>query len=277
MAPPRILFKLLVLLACCVMTSNIIQAQDFSNKGKDFWVAYTGHIDGLNSRMALYLTSEYNTSGTVEVNGNIIPFTIIAYKVTTVQFTNTSTPNNSVAYNSQSEGIVGNKGIHIISLNPIVAYAHILNAARSGSTLVLPTNVLGREYIVASYKTGGNTTNQRYSEFAVIATEDNTTIEVTPTDKDLNSVRQAGVVFPVTLQKGEVYQYQSNGDLTGTYIKSVATSTSPCKRIAVYSGSTWTALGCINVNSGDNLYQQLFPSSSWGKTYYTSPAIDKLE
>ncbi len=271
---PRHLSIFLLILVGSLFTSTILYAQDFSNKGKDFWVAYTGHIDGLTSRMALYLTSEYNTSGTVEVNGNVIPFTITAYNVTTVQLTKTTTPSNAVAYNDQSEGIVGNKGIHIISLNPIVAYAHILNAARSGSTLVLPTNVLGREYIVASYKTVGST-NQHYAEFAVIATEDNTTIEVTPTDKDLNSTKQAGVPFQVLMQKGEVYQYQSTGDLTGTAIKSVATSTSPCKKIAVYSGSTWTALGCTTASSGDNLYQQLFPSSAWGKTYYTSPAINK--
>ena len=145
--PPRYIPIFLWIFVGSLVTSTQLFSQDFSNKGKDFWVAYTGHIDGLTSRMALYLTSEYNTSGTVEVNGNVIPFTITAYNVTTVQLTKTSSPSNLVAYNEQSEGIVGNKGIHIVSLNPIVAYAHILNAARSGSTLVLPTNVLGREYV----------------------------------------------------------------------------------------------------------------------------------
>jgi gliding motility-associated-like protein len=271
----RFLHIFIFLLICSVLSTSVVYSQDFSNKGKDFWVAYTGHIDATTSRMALYLTSEFNTTGTVSVGGFNIPFTIKAYTITTVQLTNASTPSNSVAYNAQVEGIGLNKGIHITSGLPIVVYSHILNAARSGSTLVLPTNVLGREYIASSYKSVGNTAG-RNSEFAIIATEDNTTIEITPTDKDANNLHVANTPFQITLlNKGDVYQYQSAGDITGTQIKSIATSTSPCKRIAVYSGSTWTALGCSAASSGDNLYQQLFPTSSWGKTYYTAPAIGR--
>src|SRR6185295_10752238 len=135
-------------------------AQDFSNKGKDFWVIYTGHIDGTTSRMALYLTSDQNATGTVSVAGNTINFTVTANQVTKVQFTNSSNPSNAVCYNGQTTGIGTNKGIHILSDHPIVVYSHILNSARSGSTLVLPTTVLGRQYYVSSYGSvpgnGGN-------------------------------------------------------------------------------------------------------------------------
>jgi hypothetical protein len=34
-------------------------------------------------------------------------------------------------------------------------------------------------------------------------------------------------------------------------------------------------MGCSNANSGDNLYQQMFPFSSWGKIYYTAPFKNK--
>jgi gliding motility-associated-like protein len=34
-------------------------------------------------------------------------------------------------------------------------------------------------------------------------------------------------------------------------------------------------MGCSGAGSGDNLYQQLFPTSSWGKHYYTSPSINR--
>ncbi len=249
-------------------------AQDLSNKGKDFWVAYAGHIDGTTSRMALYITSDQNASGVVDVNGTTTQFTVTANQVTTVQLTNSSTPGNTLAYNSQVEGIGLKKGIHITADKPVAVYAHILNAARSGSTLVLPTNVLGKEYYVASYKssTSGQT---RRSQFNVVATLDNTTVQITPTQADGNGQHPANVPFTITLSKGDVYQYQSDEDLTGTYIKSIGTVGTSCQPIAVFSGSTFTSMGCPSASSGDNLYQQLFPFASWGKTYYTAPFISR--
>ncbi|HSU27936.1 MAG TPA: PKD domain-containing protein [Chitinophagaceae bacterium] len=267
---------LLQALFTCLAVSPTCHGQDFSNKGKDFWIIYTGHVDGTTSRMALYLTSDQNATGTVNVAGSIINFTVTANQVTTIRITNTSVPSNSLVYNGQTVGIGTNRGIHVVSDHPIVVYSHILNAARSGSTLVLPTNVLGREYYVSTYASilGGGGAVRR-AEFAVCATQDNTTIEITPTATDATSVHPANTPFQVTLNTGDVFQYQSadQGDLTGTYIKSIATATSPCKPIAVFAGSTWTAMGCASAGSGDNLYQQLFPFVSWGKEYITAPFI----
>jgi gliding motility-associated-like protein len=257
-----------------VLTFCGIYAQDLSNKGKDFWIAYAGHYDGTTSRMALYITSDQNASGVVDINGSSIPFTVAANQVTTVQVTNSSTPSNFLAYNGQVEGIGAKKGIHVTADKPVAVYAHILNAARSGSTLVLPTNVLGKEYYIASYKST-TPSNTRRSQFDVVATMDNTTVQITPTQADGNGARQANVPFTITLSKGDVYQYQSDEDLTGTYIKSIGTTGSSCQPIAVFSGSTFTSMGCPSANTGDNLYQQLFPFGSWGKVYYTAPFISR--
>ena len=254
--------------------SASVSAQDLSNKGKDFWVAYAGHIDGTNSRMALYITSDQNATGTVDINGNSASFSVVANQVSIVQITNSSLLNNSLAYNPQVEGVGIKKGIHILSDKPVVVYAHILNAARSGSSLVLPTNVLGKEYYVSSYKstTSGSV---RRSQFEVIATVDNTTVQITPTNADANGLHPANVPFLVTLSKGDVYQYQSDEDLTGTYIKSIGIPGAPCQPIAVFSGSSFASMGCPGAGSGDNLYQQLFPFGAWGKVYYTAPFISR--
>lgn len=263
----------LSLLFVLLLATNNVSGQDYSNKGKDFWIIYTGHIDATNSRMALYVTSDVNATGTMSVNGSSVPFTVTANQVTTLRLTNSSTPNNSLAYNSQTAGIGTNRGVHIVTDTPVVVYSHILNAARSGSTLVLPTNVLGREYFVTSYPSVSGANSR--SQFAVVATEDNTTVEITPTRADANNTYPANVTFPITLNKGDVFQYQSanNTDLTGSFIRSVATPGSPCKPIGVFSGSTFTTMGCPSAGSGDNLYQQLFPIASWGQTYITAPFI----
>src|SRR5688572_8766089 len=92
---------------CCTA-----DAQDVSNKGKDFWIAYAGHIDGTGSRMALYITSDQNANGSVAVNGSLITFSVAANQVTTVQLTSSTTPANAIAYNGQVEGIGSKKGIH---------------------------------------------------------------------------------------------------------------------------------------------------------------------
>lgn len=249
-------------------------AQDLSNRGKDFWVAYAGHIDGTKSRMALYITSDQNASGQVAINGNTIPFSVTANQVTTVQLTSTSNPSNALAYNGQVEGIGVQKGIHITADQPVAVYAHILNAARSGATLVLPTNVLGKEYYVASYKSATAGSDKR-SQFEVVATMDNTTVQITPTQADGNGNHSANTPFLITLSKGDVYQYQSDEDLTGTYIKSIGTSGTSCQPIAVFSGSTFASMGCPSPGSGDNLYQQLFPFGAWGKVYYTAPFVSR--
>lgn len=267
----------LFLFSFLLLIDQKLHGQNFSNKGRDFWVAYTGHIDSTRSRMALYISSQVDTKGKVEVNGVTQDFVVKANTITTVQLTSTSSPiSNTIAINTQYEGVGINRGIHITADNNVVVYAHILNAARSGSTLVLPTNVLGREYIASSYQSNNSTGNSlRNTEFAVIGIQNNTTIEVTPTASDVNGLHPINTPFTVILNKGDVYQYQSTGDITGTKIRSIATNTSTCQQISVYSGSTWTSMGCTNASSGDNLYQQLFPINAWGKTFLTAPAANK--
>src|SRR6185369_2911007 len=100
-----------------------------------------------------------------------INFTVTANQVTTVRLTSSTSPSNSVAYNGQIVGVGSNRGIHIVTDTPVVVYSHILNAARSGSTLVLPTNVLGREYFVSSYPSNTSGMASRRTEFAVCAAE----------------------------------------------------------------------------------------------------------
>ena len=119
------------------------------------------------------------------------------------------------------------------------------------------------------------------SYFTIIAVEDNTTIEITPSANTTNGWG-AGTTNSVTLNKGQIYQVLGtvNGttgvDLTGSLIKSVASgSGGGCKRIAVFSGSGKISIGCSNANTSDNLYQQLYPTGSWGLKYLTIPSYNR--
>ncbi len=260
---PLLLFILLLIALvpiCAWAQSNT------TNKGTEFWTVWMDHIDGTNSNMSLYITGDINTSGTAAaVDGSFsIPFTVTASQVTVVTI-----PNSAFL---GSEGTF-NKGIHITSAQNIVVYAHIYANDRSGATLVLPVNAMGKDYYSINYKQQSPVYNGRsgVSAFCVIATEDSTTVQITPT-ATLTGGETANNTYTITLQKGQVYQGLATADLTGTHIKSVSTGSQSCKKIAVYSGSSWVYITCTpSLSSADNLFQQVYPTAAWGKNYITAP------
>jgi gliding motility-associated-like protein len=274
-------FSTLLLLAA-LAAPNIGMSQDFSNRGKDFWIAYAGHVDTTSSVMGLYLTSDVSTSGNVQVGTINIPFTITANQVTKLFIgpgPNGDAPNTFV-HNKQSDAINPKAGIHVTSLKNIVVYAHIIRQQRSGATLVLPTPVLGKEYVIPSYQNLGSQTGSDfgYGQITIVAVQPNTTVEIVPKVIDKDGTHPANVPFQVTLNNvGDVYQLRSqrNRDFSGSTVKSVSLAGEGCKPIAVFSSTTWSAFDCNGSNGGDNLYQQLFPVKSWGKKFITAPFINK--
>ncbi len=265
-------------------------SQGASNKGTDFWLMYGSHVSGYSTNqnnwqdMSVYLTSDVNTTGTLEIPGigYSVPFTITANAVTTVIIPQS-------AYIGGEEGKF-NKGINIKSLKPIVAYAHIFDSSISGATLVLPTNTLGKEYFSLNFTQKSNSLNA-YSFCSIVAVEDNTQVIIKPSVNTRGGLL-AGVETTITLNRGEVYQilgaetarnasplYSTGGDLTGTTIRSVATAGQSCKKIAVFSGSTKISIGCSASNgapgSADNLFQQVYPTATWGKSFVTVPSKNR--
>lgn len=268
-----------------LLSVTFAYGQNTSNKGTEFWVAYPAHVDGSNSRLYLYITSDVNTKVEVSIGGTKIPrspFTIRANQITAVLID----PKLLDVYIGTSDEIEQNKAILITAEKPVVVYSHIFHAARSGATLVLPTKVLGREYYVSAYVQNSYIESpdrnprlvQGYSEFTIISVADHTQIEITPKATDKNGQHPAGVTFTRELMKGEIYQYQSIEDLSGTHIVSVAGAAGGCQPIAVFSGSSWVGF-CSSeqpsIQGGDNLYQQLYPTSAWGKEFMTAPMVNK--
>jgi len=227
------------------------------------------HIDpssgnGALSSMVLYITSDVSTTGNVSIaDGSFSPmaFTVTANAVTIVNIP-------ASAFLGNTDGML-NKGVHITSVKAVAVYAHIYAANVSGATLLLPVNAMGKYYLSLNYTQGSNAIPS-YSEFAVIATEDNTTVSITPS-ANLIDGSQAGKAFPIVLNKGQVYQGLSSTDLTGTIIQSISAQTGTCKKIAVFSGSNKIGIGCSQSGSSDNLFQQVYPTSTWGKNYITAP------
>ncbi len=262
-------------------------SQDFSNKGKDFWVGYGSHCDMYNANgtmnttggaqdMVLYFATERITNVTVSIPTIGYTQTYSNIAANTIFETPIIPKSGSNDARLGTEGTL-NKGIHIVSDQPIVAYAHIYNGARSGATLLFPTNTLGKEYYSLNLSQYANQ-NYSYCWFYVVATDTGTTsIQVTPSAN--TQTMTAGTTYTYNLTQGQVFNALGsitgvNGvDLTGSKIVSVASAGGGCKRIAVFSGSGKISLSCPigSGGSADNYIIQSLPKTAWGKNYLTVP------
>lgn len=241
-------------------------AQGNSSKGTDFWTAFMANTNPpgtpTGSQMVLYVTSDVNTTVAVAANG----YGATSYQVTAKQVTTiTVDPGLYLPAAGKSS-----KGIHITSLDPVAVYAHIFADESSGATLLLPVSALGKNYESINYAQASDVTPS-YSAFLVVATEDTTTVEITENTVALSGATTTKTEI-VSMKKGDVYQVLSAVDLTGSRIRSISTNGSSCKKIAVFSGSTRIAIGCnVGLISSDNLFQQTYPTSTWGRNYITVP------
>lgn len=286
--PPAVMMRsILILFVLFICAITALNAQDFSNKGKDFWLLFPPHqpsgppSSASFADLSVYLTSDKNSSGKIEYNGNIQTFTVTANKTSEVIL------NRTLSYISGSESadftnqqkIINNRGIKItvdLGQPAIVVYAHMFAGARSAASLILPTAVLGKTYYAMSWNQ--STTSLQNGEFArsqysVIATEDNTSIRINLKRNGVNAQAPILVDLP---KAGDIYQFQDIFDITGTFIESIGTGANSCKKIAVFSGSS--ALGIFSSSnngtcgtSQDPLFQQCYPINSWGKKYGITP------
>lgn len=265
-------------------------AQDFSNKGKDFWLGYGYHVryvtgNPVNGQeMVLYFATEnipgrftnikieIPAVGYVEEINNVAPGTIV-----------TSSPIPKFGAQDArltTEGLF-NTGIHVTSDRPVVAYTHIYNSNVSGATILFPTNTLGREYYSMNYTQSSNESSSNSFFFVVATDTGTTTVQITPAANTLT--HSAGVPFTVTLNQGEIYNVMgeltggtqgdfSGADLTGSKIQSISVGNLPCKKVAVFSGTGKIKIMCSGGNgSADNLIAQAFPKTAWGQKFVTVP------
>jgi gliding motility-associated-like protein len=275
----RLFYGLAFILA---FTTLSVSGQDFSNKGKDFWVGYGYHqvmTIGNQQQMVLYFATDAVTTVTVEIPGLGYSQTYPNIPANTI-FTSNPLPKATGSQDARlmTEGVL-NKGIHITSDKPIVAYTHIYNQSVSGATLLFPTPTLGKEYYSVNHEQISNTSNANCWVYAIAVDTGITSIEVIPSESTLTHA--ANVPFTVNLQQGQILNLMgvttnsspfTGSDLTGTKIRSIGSGTSGCKRIAVFSGSGRISLSCNgSAPSSDNYIVQAFPKNAWGKKYLTVP------
>lgn len=193
------------------------EAQNFTNRGREFWVAYGHHqfmerscdgaTDGPNNQnMILYLSAEQAATVTVTIDSSngtpAPPLWTRTYNIpanTVIQTENLpkgaidaapsgTSPSydarlyrNPVPFDIGASGLYRKKGIRIVSNVPIVAYAHIYGSVSSGATMLLPTDTWGYSYTSINSQQDNTGVGLSYSWMYIIAKDDNTRIRITPT------------------------------------------------------------------------------------------------
>ena len=208
-----------LLMVMCFLFSH---AQNKSNKGKEFWVGYgyswnfnnvdNGQIN--NQDFVLYLSADAPATVTVSISntGWSQTVTIPANTVNAAVIIPKSGVNDCRIL---LEGL-HNKAIHVESDTPIVVYAHMYNGMISAATMLMPVETYGYRNFSLNYSqaTSGtnlpsavlsntsNAANDWFSYFFVIASENNTRLQITPSDTTRNGWLPSQT-YTVNLNKGE--------------------------------------------------------------------------
>jgi gliding motility-associated-like protein len=263
-------------------------AQDKSNRGKEFWLAYGFDYTFFNEapinsqELAIYISTELAATVTVTITNtgysqtlNIPANTVDASILIPKSGTNDA--------RTLTDGLQ-NRGIHIVSDVPVAAYAHVYANQVSGATMLMPIETYGYLYHSINYyqTTSQSNVNDWYSWFYVIASEDNTRINITPSDSTKNGWLP-NQTYTVNLNKGESYHVfgkavfgvdpsRASKDMTGSKIVSVIGGDGSCHPVAVFSGSGGIRL--CRGDGGEFMQQQVFPAQAWGTRYLTYHTIN---
>ncbi len=266
------------LLYIFLLCSNALAAQDKSNRGKEFWLGY-GHtytfeipdgLNGLNSQnLKLYISAEETATVTVSVNGTSWSRTV-NIPANSVDFSIDLPKSGPEDCRLLDEGL-SQRGVHIISDVPVVVYAHEFNTQMSGATMLMPVETYGYSYYSVNY-TQSPFGFDAYSWFFVVASEDNTRLQITPAN-DTKKGWLAGETYTVNLNKGEVYNVfgkvinEIGNDMTGSKVVSISGDDGKCHPVALFSGSSIVRF--CDGDGGEVIKQQVFPASAWGTRYLT--------
>ena len=274
------------------------------SKGTDFWLTFIPNYHNnasilpenpalqLEHQIYIYISSERPTRGSITLRNEqgvetVVPFSI-SDPTQMFEFRTFFMPyelrgwNNHGAIdftNMQTEK-VAQQSVHIVSDDEVSVYSLNQGDLTSDAFMCLPTDALGDDYTVMAYTSDITTTdpfNQEItpsstpSQFAVVATQDNTTITITPTAQTFLSA--PGEQQIVVLNRGQSYlvqpdpRFDDRSDLTGSLVRSN-------KPIAVFAGHQRCVLPIEDkgtLGSRDCLVEQMNPIVTWGKSAFITP------
>lgn len=236
-----------------------------THRGTNFWVTFPGNYapDPDNPvRLRLYIVGPRETTGTVSIPG--LGF-ITNYFIPGSRERIIDLPRNAELGNAND--LVEKKGINITANREVAVYGMNRVKWTSDGYLALPTDVIGKAYVLQGYGnefTGVPDLNG--TQFGIVAPDDGTIVTITPRVSTLG--HPAGLPFSVTLNRGETYQLRNTNDFANDLSGSVISAN---KSIAVFGSHQ-----CANVPNDDLFYcdhlvEQILPIERAGSIFYIAP------
>jgi hypothetical protein len=285
-AEQRALMLALGVAVALALSFSALQAQTvprspkeiLDSKGKDIWLAFPrNHHDGLGSFDRLYISiaAERATRGKIEYTGNgrkiERSFFIAADNIETFEF-------SFWDLELSAQGISRN-AFHITADEEVTVYGLNMANTTSDAFLAFPTDVLGKEYIIASYtsnvlfQTGLNMrfinrAQSTMSQFAVLAVADSTIVRITPKHKTWSG---DSATYSILLNEGEGYLVSVVPSEENVLVDFTGSRVSASKPVAVYGGHERAAIPSYSGASRDHLVEQMLPVEVWGKTAFIAP------
>jgi gliding motility-associated-like protein len=217
-----------ILLTCLVFATF----SSFAQIDTEFWFAApdVSSSTGLD-RPAFLRIASFKDAGTVTISqpaGGGLPTQVINLPA------NSSASIDLTAWLASIEcgpgNTIQNKGIRIVSTAQISVYYEVNHTSRNPELFVLKgKNALGTVFFISSQNAGSNTTAHTplpYSSFNIVASEDNTTVTITPAKNIVGHA--AGVPFTITLNRGQTYAAIATSQAAADHLGgSKVTSTKP--------------------------------------------------
>ncbi|MFH1050673.1 MAG: T9SS type A sorting domain-containing protein [bacterium] len=283
----KTLYSFVVILLLCsgnlfagdIDVSSLPKILGSSNVGKEFYFTFIPSWESAGKcDIKLYISSNVKTKVTIEVEGKGYSKTQSTIPNDIIEFT--LVPSIGQAYRKspweppEIEQVWRSASVHVIADDPIICYGVTRYQYTSDAFLALPVNVLGKEYIVASFGDVSANDGQWLPSYTGITAPYNKT-KVFFTMGGTDSSKTAGNLLPGqtsewTLNQGDVLLIASKGqhaELTGSKI--VAS-----KPVSVVSGN-FCAYIPIDCGCCDFITEMEMPTHSWGQTYHVSPIIGR--
>lgn len=242
-----------------------------STQGTEFWLSFmmNGYRYNNGSEWVfngVMVSAKRNCSGVITnpVTGWTESFSVEAARVTFV-----SVPMEE-GYNDLDE-TVADRGLRVVTTDTVSLYYYSCATNSFDGTFVMPIESVGSEYIIQTDAQSDlvvheEIRDQYTSAFLVVATEDNTRVDITPTVRTIGG-HEAGQVISVTLNAGQTYSVRSHygegsRDLSGSRVVAA-----DGKKVAVFNGNTLTTIPNVANGGVDHIFEQALPTFAWGKHF----------
>jgi hypothetical protein len=241
----------LSIIACLFSTPH---AESQSSTGKEFWFGFMSNYSDRDRSVytAVSISADTNTKVVVEVPSENWKQEVYLTKDSSVVVT---IPKKHTLFHKSNQ--IDKKAVHISSTRNISIVAMNYMSQSADAALIYPVNSLGTDHILFGFQNAG-----RQNEALIVSAKDSTIVTI---DKRYTSTKEK--VDTIVLMKGESFLFMRPWDISGVVITG-------SKPVSIFSG-----VDCADIpyNSSrricccDHLYEQVPPTTSWGKTFITVP------